>query len=166
MAIVAELVGLHGFPGAVQLFGFLMVAYITMLLPLQIMWRLGLQTIARRQQVEQSKRDWTFFYSSYLLGTIAFTKAAGIIMVLAAFLAFMSLVFGLISLPVGQVALAIFLVLTLAGLYRTYKKMSQRAWGMIIWTLVSFGLLAPIFLFNIRNNPLEQAIERPAADQL
>lgn len=48
----------------------------------------------------------------------------------------------------------IFIIMYLIALYRIYKKMSTKAVMMFICSLLTSGLLIPIFLFAIRNNPL------------
>ena len=48
----------------------------------------------------------------------------------------------------------IFIIMYLTALYRIYRKMSTKYVMMFIFSLLTGGLLIPIFLFAIRNNPL------------
>ncbi len=48
----------------------------------------------------------------------------------------------------------IFIIMYLIALYRIYRKMSTKSVMMFICSLLTGGLLIPIFLFAIRNNPL------------
>ncbi len=47
-------------------------------------------------------------------------------------------------------------------LYKVYKKFSDKAVVMTVFTVLSCGLLTPIFLFAIRNNELKNETDRLA----
>ncbi len=46
-------------------------------------------------------------------------------------------------------------ILTLICLYKIYQTLSDKAVLMLVFSILSFGLLIPIFLFMIRNNELK-----------
>lgn len=46
-------------------------------------------------------------------------------------------------------------ILTAISLYKIYSKVSDKAVLMTVFTVLSLGLLTPIFLFSIRNNEVK-----------
>lgn len=47
-------------------------------------------------------------------------------------------------------------ILNYIALYKIYEKISNKAIIMLIFTVLTFGFIAPIFLFAIRNNPIRE----------
>lgn len=54
----------------------------------------------------------------------------------------------------------ILLILSCVAFYKLYSKVSDKAVIMIIFTVLTAGLIAPIFLFAIRNNPIREQVEK------
>ena len=54
----------------------------------------------------------------------------------------------------------ILLILSCVALYKLYSKVSDKAVVMLIFTVLTAGLIAPIFLFAIRNNPIREQVKK------
>lgn len=52
------------------------------------------------------------------------------------------------------------LILSCVAFYKLYSKVSDKAVVMLIFTVLTAGLIAPIFLFAIRNNPIRAQVEK------
>lgn len=59
---------------------------------------------------------------------------------------------GILPSPYGAIALGIFTVLEFVCIHKIYAKMSKKAVLMTVFTVLTLGLMAPIFFFAIRNN--------------
>ncbi len=54
---------------------------------------------------------------------------------------------------------SLYTILKYDGAYQIYKKLSDKAVVMNVFTVLTFGLLQPIFLFAIRNNEFRNEAE-------
>lgn len=54
----------------------------------------------------------------------------------------------------------LYTILKYDGAYQIYKKLSDKAVVMTVFTVLTFGLLTPIFLFAIRNNEFRNEAEQ------
>ncbi len=54
----------------------------------------------------------------------------------------------------------LYTILKYDGAYQIYKKLSDKAVMMTVFTVLTFGLLEPIFLFAIRNNEFKNEAEK------
>jgi len=54
--------------------------------------------------------------------------------------------------PFSSIGSFVLAILALSSIYRIYSKVSEKAVVMMVFTVLTCGLLAPIFLFAIRNN--------------
>lgn len=128
---------------------------------------LGLMKIADKNGIRYSYLAWIPFINFFLIGKIAFkSTVSAIILLILSFIYpysfFLSIVTTYLyfinsntSLFFIFVVIAIvFIVMYLVALYKIYKKMSTKAVMMLIFSILSSGLLIPIFLFAIRNNSL------------
>lgn len=52
------------------------------------------------------------------------------------------------------------LILICVAFYKLYVKVSDKAVIMLIFTILTAGLIGPIFLFAIRNNPVREQVEK------
>jgi len=103
---------------------------------------------------------WLPVFNMYLLGKIAISKLFGWCLVLAIFLSstYTTTINGVVSQgsilpdPFSKIASYVFALLVLVSLYKIYSKLSSKAVIMTLFTVLTCGLLAPIFLFAIRNN--------------
>ncbi len=55
---------------------------------------------------------------------------------------------------------SLYTILKYDGAYQIYKKLSDKAVMMTVFTVLTFGLLEPIFLFAIRNNEFKNEAEK------
>jgi len=152
---------LSAFPYTIEevcaaLFGIFLVILIIM--PFYILGSLGLMIIARRHGLQNERLAWVPFARTYVLGAVAFDdKTAGMTFV---GLQVLSLVFGSSKGRGRSITNGSYFVFKVAALHEIYKKMSDKAIFMTIATVLSLGLLGPIFLFVIRNNELLHVNER------
>ncbi|RBW69262.1 hypothetical protein [Bacillus taeanensis] len=93
------------------------------------------------------------FANVYIQGEVVTEKLnnkGGLIFLLALIAA---IVLG--AIPILGIIISIaFAILGFMVLYWTYNKFSEKALLMIIFSILSGGILTPIFLFAIRNNPV------------
>ncbi len=68
--------------------------------------------------------------------------------------------------PFGDINITAIILLVLCTVfayytfYKVYKKFSNKAVLLTVFTVITFGLLSPIFLFAIRNNELRSEAEK------
>ncbi len=105
-----------------------------------VLLNIGLMGIAEQTDTGNGWMAWVPFLSLYLFGKIALNSATG----------WLLLVLSLLSR--NKLASLAFLIVFLVSLYKIYQKMSTKAVVMMIFSILSFGLLVPVFLFAIRKN--------------
>lgn len=119
---------------------------------------------------------WIPYASNYLLGKLAINNTAGILLVIS------NLIVGVLGMMLGilinlventsyiemfsipliifGIITAIFCIATAIFIYvvyyRLYKKFSDKAGVMTVFTVLTGGGIAPIFIFAIRNNELRE----------
>lgn len=148
------------------------VILIPIIIVLYILGSLGTMNIAKRENEENPWFAWVPVASSYLLCKMAFKNKKialwyVIIPLITGILggnytvngksAFKSNGFLLIINEIfkslnGIVSLAV-LVIFFIIVYKIYSRYSEQAVGMLIGSILTLGILSPIFLFAIRNNP-------------
>jgi hypothetical protein len=140
--------------------GFMLIFFIVFLV-LYILGSLGLAGITKNVNEKGGWMAWFPIFNFYLIGKLGFSKVVGWAMVVLSFLSSkstttvngVSVTTGTI-LPTQLASIASFalFILLIVSLFKIYSKVSEKAVVMIICTVLSFGLLAPIFLFAIRKN--------------
>lgn len=145
------------------IFGAFIAFFLIIGLVLYILGSIGLMKIANKIEGKGGWMAWLPFFSNYLTGKLAFNKLTGWCLVILMFLSSQksSTINGqtittgsILPTPFCSIAGLALAILLLVSLYKIYSKVSDKAVIMIIFTVLSFGLLSPIFLFAIRNNPV------------
>ncbi len=124
---------------------------------------IGLMKITNKMGEKGSWMAWVPVLNLYLIGKLAFSKIVGCIIAILFVLGvkFSSTVNGetvesvtILPAPLNTIAAFALGILILASLYKIYVKFSKKAVILLILTILSFGFLAPKFLFDIRNNEI------------
>ena len=129
---------------------------------LYILGAIGLMVIAEKFDEKRGWMAWVPIVNIYLIGKLAYHSGLGWILIGLTFLGGSSsttvngeeVTTTLLPQPlfsIVQIALAVIMFLSL---HKIYSKLSDKAVIMTVFTILSFGLLAPIFLFAIRKNQL------------
>lgn len=145
---------------------------------------IGLMEMAKKKKIEYYWLSWIPYASQYLMGKLAYGTNKGGIFFLCAnivtvILSFSSSIIGnvfleimdeeyinMIAIPLIICSLVLFLVFIAymvfyyITIYKLYKQFSQKAVIMLVFTILTSGFMAPIFIFAIRKNQLcEEYIE-------
>ena len=144
--------------------GFIMFIFIVVIV-LYVLGGIGLMRIADKQNIKGVWMAWIPFFNLRLIGKLAVENkfAQWLLLVLALLGAeFTSSVIvngvtttkNVIALPspIREIFVFSALIVGIVYLYKIYNKLSDKAVIMIVFTILTCGLLAPIFLFAIRNN--------------
>lgn len=124
---------------------------------------IGLMKISKNLDQQNSWLAFIPVANSYLLGKLIF-KEFWLVLVLTIldiihFAVPHSIRFAYVSgdafLMLTSIVSILYLALYYIALYKLYAKISDKAIIMIIFTVLTFGLAAPIFLFAIRNNKVK-----------
>ena len=128
----------------------------------------GLMRIAKRNNIKHSWLAFVPVANYYIFGKVAFSD--NIRPILFLFLNIISMIFsinvyyttffsfinGNSSYPLNNIYLNIFnwiyLIFYFYVMYKIYKKYSKKATIMLVFLVLTCGILNPIFLFSIRNN--------------
>lgn len=127
-----------------------------------IFYSIGLMKMCKKLNEKGGWMAWFPILNSYLLGKAAWTKTLGWTML------FLTIATSGLSLIVNNVIVLsltlpdnlltilsiILIVFSLVSLFKLYKLFSKKYIVLIIFTILSCGLLAPIFIFAIRKNEL------------
>lgn len=136
---------------------------------------IGLMEIGKSMGEKNSWLSWIPYANQYLLGKLGMNHTVGLILVIASsILSVLSFVAGIISgimnegimeeliiayigimFVIVMITIAI-MVLYYISLHNIYKKFSDKAVLMTVFTVLTCGALAPVFLFAIRNNNLRE----------
>jgi len=136
---------------------------------------IGLMEIGKSMGEKNSWLSWIPYANQYLLGKLGMNHAVGLILVIgSSIISVLSFIAGMINgiinegimeeLIIGylgiifvifMIALAI-MVLYYISCHNIYKKFSDKSVIMTVFTVLTCGALAPIFLFAIRNNKLRE----------
>lgn len=118
----------------------------------------GVMKIAQRHNVQHSWLAWIPVANAYIYGKIAFkstTKAAALFALKVAPLTnILFLILGSDASSITNIFSFAYTIFLFYATYKIYKQMSDRAVMMLIFSALSGGTLIPIFLFAIRNNPI------------
>lgn len=137
------------------------ISIITIVLVVYVFTAIGLMGIAKKQGKKGGWMAWVPVLDAYLLGKLAFeNKFMGWILVLLILLSssFSTTINGVITStsllpqPLSSIVGLIYIVMLLVSLFNIYNKMSDKAVLMMIFTILTFGLVTPFMLFAIRNN--------------
>ena len=139
-----------------------MLVFALFIIVLYILSGIGLMGITNKLGQKGSWMAWVPIFNFYLMGKLAFTKIIGWIIVVLIFLgsSYSSTINGvtktgtILPAPFNAIAGYILAALLLTSIYRIYSKVSEKAVVMMIFTVLSFGFLTPVFLFAIRNNEI------------
>jgi hypothetical protein len=146
-----------------MLMGFLLF-FLLIGLILYILNGIGLMGIAKNMGIKNGWIAWVPIVNFALIGKIAFNNiivqiALPALVILGG--SYEATVNGetvmkgaILPSPLNDAANFAFVVLFLVCIYKIYKKLSNKAVIMLIFSILTFGLLIPIFLFAIRNNPV------------
>lgn len=144
--------------------GFMLLIFV-ILFTLYILGSIGLMGIAKKLNITGGWMAWIPIFSFYLLGKIAYNKGAGW------FLAISGLLSGnynmtindeqvasspILPAPLNTFVSLAFVVFLFTSLHKVYDRMSDKAVIMTVTTVLTFGLLSPIYLFAIRNNEVRE----------
>ena len=132
---------------------------------LYILSSLGLIGIAKQMNLKGGWMAWIPIINFYLIGKLAFNKNMGLaLLLLSIFSASINedhfALNNLLVSPVDEIVSLIFLISLVISINQIYKKMSNKAAIMIVCTILSLGIIAPIFLFVIRKNSVT-LIDKP-----
>lgn len=118
----------------------------------------GLMKIAQRHNVKYSWLAWVPVAKSYIYGKIALKsteKALALFALKAAPLSgFLVLAFGNSVGFITSIFSLASMVFFFYAVYKIYKQMSDKAVPMLIFSILSGGVLVPFFIFAIRNNDI------------
>ena len=132
---------------------FVVVMVAIILLPIfitfYILGSLGTSKIAKKMEIENPWMAWIPYCSQFLLGNIAFNKNVGFVYLGLTILNSFNPIESLKTI----IGLGTF-ILSVVIYHKIYEKLSKNAVVMTVFTALSGGLLAPVFLFAIRNNEL------------
>lgn len=115
--------------------------------------------ICRNLDYRKNITAWIPFYNKYLLGKIAGHNILGKILAILTFISFSLIIyfyinqeFEIILFSILITILIISLILDIIIAHNIYKKYANKySLVLTIFTILSFGLLRPIFLFILRN---------------
>lgn len=149
--------------------GFLLI-FLVVLLILYVFESIGIMKLAKRKDMENSWLAFVPFARTYMYGKLAFKdKITPIVYLCAEVLSevvsiehilqmFNSLANGVTSQTFNlNVFSIVCVVISFCAAYKIFKKYSDKAVLMLVLSILSCGLLAPIFLFAIRNNECKEA---------
>lgn len=131
-----------------------------------ILFSIGLMKIAKGVG-EKPYLAWIPIINLYLIGKIGINKNWGLILTSLGFMILITIflinIFNpvdltIISQIIGML-LASILLLSYIALHHIYDARSRYSHNMTIFTVLSFGLLTPFFIFAIRNNPVKTLIK-------
>lgn len=158
-----------GLEGLAEIFEFmveamfgLIIVLLVVALVLYVLGAIGLSGIAKQTKTKSSWMAWVPVVNIYLIGKIAFNKGIGWVLIILCFLSGSSETTindevvqsgSILPAPFNTIASLALALIGIATLYRMYRKVSNRATLMTVLSILSCGILAPIFLFAIRNNP-------------
>lgn len=136
---------------------------------------LGLMEIGKSMGEKNSWLSWIPYANQYLLGKLGMNHTVGLILVIASgIISFLSFIAGMISgiinegimeeLIIGYIGITFVIVMITIAImvlyyiscHNIYKKFSDKAVIMTVFTVLTGGALAPVFLFAIRNNKLRE----------
>lgn len=129
---------------------------------LYILNSVALHKIGKRQGISWSWIAWIPFLNIILLAKIAYDNL--LLQILMPLLSFFGgdkettkvdnteITTGFFNAPIGSILSLAYTILTFMCAYQIYKRYSKSYVAMTVLTVLSLGLLTPIFLFAIRNN--------------
>lgn len=175
MSFLNDLIG-DNFP----IFFAILGVFALILISFYLLKSLAIMKMAQKMEIKNSWLAFVPFARYYTYGKIAFTGRAMAILFLCLSVVFKLLrfwkcfayvapafyrdniaLFSLISTAI-IVLERICAVVAFYASYRIFKKFSDKAVVMTIFTVLSCGLLTPIFLFAIRNNELKNEADQAA----
>lgn len=123
---------------------------------------ISIMCMEKQLQYKHKFIAWIPFYNKYLLGTIAGNKAIGII---SCILSFVSILLSTCFYIYQKLEIILFIILIISIIvkfildtimsHKIYKERANKYSDILtIFTILSFGLLRPIFLFIVRNKPV------------
>ena len=134
----------------------------------------GLMEMAKTKNEKYPWLSWIPYAKEYLLGKLAYSSNIGATAYLCVTIGvsiisfIVSFVIGLIGEIYGELTLTLltpYIFIILLGIaysvfyyitmYKLYKQFSDKAEIMIVFTILTGGILSPIFLFAIRKNKLQ-----------
>ncbi len=124
---------------------------IILLIILYIFQGIGLSKIAKRMNIKNSWLAWIPFANMFLLGQVSMEDNIGIALV--ALLVLSSLANKIAFLKLASFG---YVVLLFIVAHNLYKKLSDKATVMTVFSVLTGGILIPIFIFAIRNNEIRK----------
>lgn len=118
---------------------------------------LGLMGMANKKNEKNSWLSWIPFANGFLLGKLAFGKNAGGIAVLLVTIG-VPILYIILGANYVKIIKYVLFIATLTfnyiTYYKIYKQFSKSHVVMLVFTILTGGFLAPVFMFAIRNNEL------------
>lgn len=153
--------GMEFFESLIEILFVILIILAVFFLILHIFSAIGLMGLCKQTQLKNKILAWVPLLNVYLVGKIGINKMAGMLMIILLFVGGgavevngKSILTYLMLPPFFSVIAGIaFFILYHVALYKLYYRFSDKAVIMIILTILSMDLLAPIFLFAIRRNP-------------
>lgn len=122
-----------------------------------VLFAIGLMRIAKQENIENAWLAWVPIAQSYVLGKLVSHKlgdnSGWIVLgltILTTFSSFLPFIGVLINIAVG--------IFMFVVMHWVYEKYSNKAVIMTVFTVLTVGSLAPIFIFAIRNHQPKEAI--------
>lgn len=127
------------------------IVFFQIIIVCYVLMAIGLMKMNEQLGFEGGWMAWVPFCNSYLLGKLAISKPIGwILAILTIYNS--SEKFRFLAQPFNTIAYVSVFVLTIICFHRIYRKFSTKAISMTALTIMSGGLLAPVFIFAIRKN--------------
>jgi hypothetical protein len=135
----------------------------------------GLMEMAKAKNEKYPWLSWIPYAKDYLLGKLAYNSNVGGILYLCTTVGVLvicsciSCILGIVGeyneeLTFGFIILYIFIIILgiaysvfyYITMYKLYKQFSKKAVMMLVFTILTSGSLAPVFIFAIRKNQLQE----------
>ena len=128
---------------------------------------ISIMTMGKSVGYKNSGFAWIPFYNKYFLGKIAGNNVIGIISAILTFISFFLGFYFYIYKELGNVLFIILIISLIVGFildtvvaHKLYKSRTYKYSDILtIFTVLSLGLLRPLFLFIIRNKPIKSIEE-------
>lgn len=161
---------LNSAPGAINqallILGFAAVIFLLVAITFYILQSIGFMKLAKRNDIKHSWLAFVPFANAYICGKVAFEDKVKtftllvlkIVSTIISLSYYSNLVLSYINNNTANISsntnifsLA-YIIFLLYASYQIFKKYSEKALIMLVFSILSCGLLIPIFLFAIRNN--------------
>lgn len=154
---------LSGLGNVMAIIGAFLILFLIFLILLYVFYSMGLYEMAAKRNIENAWLAWIPIGNYFIMGMIAKEnsklKNLEYILLGIGVLGFLCSIFIGSSSGISKFLSILTLLLTFYALFIIYKSYSQYFIVMTIFTVITLGLLAPFFVFAIRNNPYKPLIK-------